>query len=123
MTDDVEKRFERAMFELGPELGKGFGRYLEMLRRDGDAVKTAERLINSEPTSGFIWLVEHGKLDWSVEALVVNNPEYHQLFEDKVINRARRRLSDCGYFDVPPSKYGQATADAINRAVSAKKAC
>jgi hypothetical protein len=38
-----------------------------------------------------------GHLELTVEVIVVNNPEFHKLFEPDEIERARQRLLENGY--------------------------
>lgn len=66
------------------------------------AVDVAKTLINARRLSeGYSALWEMKRLNLTVEALVVENEEWHYLFEPEEIEKARKRLSDCGY------KFGQ----------------
>lgn len=59
---------------------------------------TAKYLINAErPSDGFTHLYERGRLDLTVEAMVVENPQWHPLFTEAELERARRRLRAYGY--------------------------
>ena len=58
---------------------------------------TAQRLLAStEASTGFTALYERGRLDLTVEALVVK-PEFASLFTDDEIDIARQRLDQLGY--------------------------
>jgi hypothetical protein len=58
---------------------------------------TAQRLLaSSEVSSGFGALYERGRLDLTVEALVVQ-PKFAALFTDDEIEIARQRLDQLGY--------------------------
>ncbi len=60
---------------------------------------TARILINAgQPSEGYTALCERGRLDLTVEALVLQ-PEWQALFaqEPGLLDRARRRLADYGY--------------------------
>lgn len=60
-------------------------------------VATARALINSTSVSlGDTELQRRGRLDLTVEGLVVENPRWHPLFAPDEIDRARRRLAQYG---------------------------
>jgi hypothetical protein len=61
-------------------------------------VRTAKQLINSaKPSDGYTRLYEAGRLDLTVEAVVIDNTKWHTLFEPEELDRARKRLRDYGY--------------------------
>jgi hypothetical protein len=98
---DDEKAFDRAMFEIyhraRTEAGYAPTIFLQMLERRG-GLSTAKYLINSDrPSDGYTNLYERGRLDLTVEAMVVENPKWHPLFTDDEIRKARRRLRQYGY--------------------------
>lgn len=67
---------------------------------------TARELINSSrPSQGFTALWELGRLDLSVEAVVLR-PEFRHLFSARELKTAHRRLVDHGYepADPPPAR-------------------
>lgn len=78
-------------------------RYLQALRRAADAggaevVALAKRMVTGEPTRGFGYLVDAGRLDLTVEALVADaGKPYHHLFDSETVEAARQRLADAGY--------------------------
>ena len=58
---------------------------------------TAHRLLASpEVASGFTALYERGRLDLTVEVLVLK-PEFVGLFTDEEVETARQRLAQLGY--------------------------
>lgn len=66
---------------------------------DRGGLATAKHLINDlKPSDGYTALWERGRLDLTVEAVVTDNPKWHPLFEPHELARARKRLSDYGYF-------------------------
>jgi hypothetical protein len=70
--------------------------FLRMLSEVGP-FETAERLVTSNaPSDGFTALWERGRLDLTVEALVLQ-PRYRGLFDDDLLDAARRRLAEYGY--------------------------
>lgn len=71
--------------------------YLDMVVSEGPVV-TAERLITSEvPASGYARLFEAGRLDLTVEALIVENERFHRFFAPEVVEAARARLKQYRY--------------------------
>ena len=72
-------------------------RFFHMIGEHG-GLETARILINSNSVSeGYTKLWERGRLDLTVEALVLDNPEYHSLFNDEDVERCRQRLSEYNY--------------------------
>jgi hypothetical protein len=70
--------------------------FLTMLSEHG-GLGTAHRLLaSSEVSSGFTALYERGRLDLTVEALVVK-PEFASLFTEDEIEIAQQRLDQLGY--------------------------
>ena len=82
---DLEKDFSKDMLNIyktaDRELGYKATRFLQMLSKDGP-VKTAKKLISKNGgTEGFLKLWESGRLDLSIENLVLNE-KYKALFTD-----------------------------------------
>jgi hypothetical protein len=70
--------------------------FLGMLSNYG-GLETAHRLLAAtELSSGFTALFERGRLDLTVEALVVR-PKYADLFTEEELDIAQRRLDQLGY--------------------------
>ena len=97
----LEARFNEAMFDVyrraKDEAGYNATMFLQMLNDKGGP-ETARTLINSDtPSTGYSALYERGRLDLTVEALVVENPVWHELFVDEEIKKARRRLRQYEY--------------------------
>ncbi len=68
-----------------------------MVGENGD-FEAARILINSNSVSeGYTILWEKGRLDLTVEALVLENSKYHLLFSDEEINKCRQRLTEYTY--------------------------
>ncbi len=62
-------------------------------------IQTAKQLINSpQPSHGYTRLWELGRLDLSVEAVVHDNAEWHELFTEDELKRCKKRLRDYEYF-------------------------
>lgn len=98
MTNSAEKQFDQAMFNIyqvaKSEAGYTANLFLDMLQRKGGLL-TAKQLINSpKPSDGYTALYERGRLDLTVEALVVENSKWHTLFTPEEINKAAKRLKE-----------------------------
>jgi hypothetical protein len=93
--------FEKAMHGIytraKAEAGYNATIYLRMLDERG-GLGTAKYLINAATVSdGYTALWQLQRLDLTVEALVIDNPQWHSLFEPSEIERARKRLGEYGY--------------------------
>lgn len=61
-------------------------------------LETARLLLHSEAVpEGYTALWERGRLDLTVEAMIVHHPEWHPLFTDQELSLARHRLEEYGY--------------------------
>jgi hypothetical protein len=93
--------FDQAMFNIyrraKDEAGYTATIFLGMIS-DRGGLLTAKTLINaSKPSDGYTALYELGRLDLTVEAMVLETLEWHELFTDDELKRARRRLNQYGY--------------------------
>lgn len=93
--------FDAAMFDIyrraKDEVGYQATIFLKMIT-DRGGLATAKTLINAiRPSDGYTRLYELGRLDLSVEAVVVENKRWHDLFEPEELDRARRRLVQYRY--------------------------
>ena len=99
---DIERRFGEAMFAIYREarnIGYTPSVLLRMLHDKG-ALQTARQLINaSQPSDGYTRLWELGRLDLSVEAVVHDNTEWHELFTQDELQSCGKRLADYGYVE------------------------
>ena len=87
----------KAIYERGrSEAGYSANYFLSMLSQYGPQ-ETAHKLLASPAVSdGFAQLWERGRLDLTVEALVLESP-FSELFSEDEIEVARRRLEQFGY--------------------------
>lgn len=97
----LEAAFDTAMLDVylraKTEAKYNATQFFKMLH-ERRGVATARVLINSERESqGYAELQLRGRLDLTVEALVVENPRWHPLFTPQEIDRARHRLAQYGY--------------------------
>ena len=100
MTASREQQFHGAMVGVyeraQDECGYRATRFLQMVGRLG-GVEAAKQLLDSDGFSdGFVELCSLGRLDISMEALVVD-PKWQSLFTQDEVAVARRRLEQCGY--------------------------
>lgn len=97
----LESDFDAAMLGIyiraKSEVGYNATFFLQMLHRDR-GVLTAKKLINSaNPSEGYTALYMAGRLDLTVEALIVDNTRWHSLFTPAEIEAARKRLLQYQY--------------------------
>ena len=100
MMESLEEQFHEAMvgvYERARDQCRYKAtRFLQMVT-DLGGVGAAKRLLHTDDLSyGFEKLWELGRLDISMEALVVD-PKWQSLFTEGEVATARRRLEECGY--------------------------
>lgn len=93
--------FEEAMHDIyviaKRDAGYNAKVFIQMLHERG-GLSTAKYLINAlQPSEGYTHLFERGRLDLTVEARIVDNPQWHHLFTATELDRARKRLEKYGY--------------------------
>lgn len=93
---NLEDRFEQVMralyHQMKEETGFKSTTLLEMIEGNG-GVGAAKQLLNAPRISdGYAFLVEKGRLDLTVEAIVLDHLEFHELFTEKELATAKRRL-------------------------------
>lgn len=99
-----ERAFHDAMLEIyeraKQDCGYNATRFRQMVLQHG-GVETARMLLGSnQPSDGLTALWEHGRLDLSMECLVLR-PDFADLFTDEERQKARKTLFNYGY--VPPN--------------------
>jgi len=91
-NEDMRLVYQRAKSECGYNAT----RYLQMLAEKG-GLETARTLVRSPHISdGFETLWRYGRLDLTVEYLVIR-PEYASLFSESDIKLARDRMTQTGF--------------------------
>ena len=98
---DLSKQFDAAMFDIyrraKQEAGYNATIFLRMIT-DRGGLATARYLINSpKPSDGYTHLYERGRLDLTVEAMVVENTRWHELFTGAELAAAESRLKQYCY--------------------------
>jgi hypothetical protein len=101
MMADLVKQFDQAMLTIyrraKSEAKYNASIFFRVLHERG-GLETAKYLINSHsPSEGYTRLYELGRLDLTVEAVVVDEPRWHSLFTAKELAKARKRLANYGY--------------------------
>jgi hypothetical protein len=101
MTKTLEERFDEKMEDVyrraNSEAHYNASRDLQMLQKHR-GVETAKILLHSPTESeGFTALWERNRLDLTVEALILDHPEFQPLFTPEEIELARQRLAKYQY--------------------------
>lgn len=97
----LERDFDSAMISIYErakrEAGYNATIFLRMLH-DKRGLRTAKQLINgTKPSDGYTALWERGRLDLTVEALIIDDQKWWPLFATEEIERARKRLAEYHY--------------------------
>ena len=72
-------------------------RFIQMLQQSGNnAHEVVQQLVLKETTTGLEKLWEKGRLDLSMEAIMIKS-EYTELFSEEVLNICRKKLRKYGY--------------------------
>jgi len=101
MPRTIEDKFTLRMFEIYQQAKQKAGYaatiFYGMVSDNGGLV-TAKTLINAtKPSDGYTALYMRGHLNLTVEAVVVEESQWHPLFTDDEIKRARKRLESYEY--------------------------
>ncbi|MCL6579976.1 MAG: hypothetical protein K6T73_11480, partial [Candidatus Bathyarchaeota archaeon] len=96
---ELEQEFLKASFLCKNRYKYNPTRFLQMLERGGP-IKTAVGLVMA-PTyhEGFTKLWQLGRLDLTVEAIILQEP-YNQLLSQEILNTARSKLEKIGYKEI-----------------------
>jgi hypothetical protein len=107
---DISQELDAAMREAYEELRDRHGypanRFLQMLNRHGGQ-QTAKKLLQrhwssqSDAVDGFLQLIRIGRVDMSVEAMVLR-PHWRDLFSEAERTEAESRLRMTGFADLIP---------------------
>lgn len=98
---DLELAFHEAMLNVyrsAKEEAKYNAIVFLRMVTDHGGLDAARRLINTDTVSdGYTTLWERGRLDLTVEAVVVNTEQFHDLFTKDELQICRDRLRQYGY--------------------------
>ena len=104
---ELEKEFHIKMTEIydkaKAEIGYNAGRFKQMVDRYGGLIAARKLLSYKGIPYGFEELSLHHRQDLTMEALIVENPKFYELFKKDEIKVAKKRLRDSGY--TPNIKY------------------
>ena len=97
----LESQYHSRCIKLAAELDVLLGRprtiFLRMVAEHG-AMAATKRLVHSkEPSPTFTELFMKQRLDLTVEAVIISEPEWEQLFDDSDRAGARKRLHEHGW--------------------------
>lgn len=98
--DQLESQFQEEMLQIYREslkIGYKPLLFLQMIGVLGGVNAAKKLLATNETSNGFTRLWELGRLDLTVEAVVIKE-EYAELFDVKEIEIARSRLENVGFF-------------------------
>lgn len=99
MMTDPEKKFHQAMLLIyeraRDECGYNATRFLQMVNSRG-GLEAARLLLHSPLSDGFTALWELGRLDITMEALILQ-PTWSSLFTNEELEIARQRLEEAGF--------------------------
>ncbi len=100
MTDHLKLQFHEEMLSIyrkaNFECGYNATRFLQMVNKQG-GLRAAKTLLNAGGYSeGLTALWERGRLDITMEALVLKKP-WTELFTKEELSVARKRLNELGY--------------------------
>lgn len=98
---DINKEFGHLMMSIydraKAEASYNATQFLRMLGTKG-AVETARYLLREpQVSSGFVALWERKRLDLTLEAQVLTNHQFHELFDQRDLDTARRWLKEYGW--------------------------
>lgn len=98
----LENEFHRAMlatYDRAAKLGYRATYFLQMVQEQGGVHAAKGLLAKTEIQAGLIRLQELGRLDISMEALVLQE-KFRSLFTQEELAEAQRRLETLEYFSV-----------------------
>ena len=101
MAQTIEDKFTLRMFEIYQQAKQKAGYTATIfygMVSDNGGLATAKTLINAaKPSDGYTALYMRGHLDLTVEAVVVEEPQWQSLFTSEEIERAKKRLTAYKY--------------------------
>jgi hypothetical protein len=100
-SEELKAEFDDEMFGIYQralaEANYKANRFLQMLY-EHHGLETARILIHAAAVSeGYTALWERGRLDLTVEAVIHDNPKWHELFTKEELDICTKRLTEYGY--------------------------
>lgn len=100
MSKDLEDAFHQKMIEVYDRAKRECRymatRFYQMVNAHGGLAAAKMLLTSKQHPEGLTRLWEEGRLDISMEALVLREP-WNQLFSEEELSVARKRLNELGY--------------------------
>lgn len=101
MPSQLETQFHESMINIyraaKSEAQYNAQRFLQMVVDHG-GLEAARMLIHSSQVSdGYVALWERGRLDLTVEAMILANDRYKSLFTEEELSICKKRLDEYGY--------------------------
>ena len=100
MRNLLQNKFNEEVFqaiEESKKIGYTPTRFIQMLHQaNNNAVEVVQRLVTKEATTGLEKLWEQGRLELSMEAIMIK-PEYKELFSSEIITVCTKKLKKYGY--------------------------
>ena len=97
--EQMKREFHNKMvgiYEEEKKLGRNATRFWRMLKNRGGFQVAVYLLNKSQPQIGFERLRDSKNFELTVEFLVLQEP-WRQLFEQRYLDEAEKRLRDCGF--------------------------
>lgn len=98
----LKEQFDQAMLDIYRDVKKHCNYnatyFFQMLNERGGIAAARYLITTNTPSEGFTKLWVCGRLDLTVEAVVLK-PEYASLFSEEELELARKRLEEYGYLE------------------------
>lgn len=99
-TNYLKNKFNEDVLQAvedSKKIGYVPARFIQMLQLNGNnAHEVVQDLVNRKVTDGLTTLCLKGRLDLSMEAIIIK-PEYQELFSTETLNVCKKKLKSCGY--------------------------
>jgi len=100
-SGSLEERFHEAMLGVYESAKRDYGYkatyFVERVRSVGGVNAAKQLLRSTKPSTGLLMLRDRNALGISMEAVIVENPEWWPLFTEQEIDRAEQCLRSLGY--------------------------
>jgi hypothetical protein len=100
MRSDLLQQFDEAMLNIyrtaEAECNYRPTIFMRMLSEHGSLYTAKDLVLRTKPSDGYTRLYELGRLDLTVEALIIREP-WRQLFSAEILAAAEKRLCDYEY--------------------------
>lgn len=101
MPSPLEIEFNESMVDIyrraADEAGYKATRFFQMVREHGGIAAAKMLLASTDIPSGYTTLLERKRLDLTMEAMILKESKYHELFSPDELAKCDKRLVDCGY--------------------------